>query len=359
MKLNIATNFDENLIREAARYKEAVVLFGKASDDFIGGGVDKSLLKDISFDKVEGYIKLSKKYGIDFNYVLNAPTTANYEFTESGKEKINNILDRLSELELESVTVGNPYLIKYIKENFKRIRIKASANLAIDSVEKARKVKKMGVDILVLDPLLINRDFETLKKIKNEIGGELELIVNNNCLMDCPYLPYHSNYLGLLSIVDNQTNDFCYLNCSSCRLSDSVNYLKSDIIRPEDLYYYEEIGYERFKIIDRCSPTEYLIKRIKAYSERKYDGNLLDLIQHFGYKDSIKPNQYIENIYINNKALDGFLDYFASGHCDGRNCIKSCKHCSNYAAQAITVNKEFISEALLIKKNEAIDMTKR
>lgn len=352
MKLNIATNFDERLIKEAAKYKEVTVLFGKATDDFVGGGVDKSLLNSVSFDMVEKYIKLAKEYGIDFNYVINAPTIANSEFTNDGKEKLKSLLERLNDLSLESVTVANPFIVTYIKNNFKNIRIKASANMAIDSVEKARKVRKMGVDILVLDPLLVNRDFKTLKKIKEEIGGELEIIVNNNCLMDCPYLNYHSNFLGLLNVVNKESKDFCYINCSSSRLANLVNYLKSDIIRPEDLHIYEEMGYERFKIIDRCTPTEYLIKRIRAYAERNYNGNLLDLIQHFGYKDCVDPNQYIENIFIDNKALEGFLDYFVSGHCDGRNCLESCKHCANFADKAIRVNKEFVSKTLADKKTE-------
>jgi len=52
---------------------------------------------------------------------------------------------------------------------------------------------------------------------------------------------------------------------------------------PEDLHYYEKLGYETFKIVERNTPTQILLERVKAYSERRYDGNLLDLVQNYAY----------------------------------------------------------------------------
>ena len=63
----------------------------------------------------------------------------------------------------------------------------------------------------------------------------------------------------------------------------------ADWIRPEDLVHYEALGYDSFKLAGRNLPTEVLITRLKAYAGRRYDGNLLDLVQDFGC--SGKPKQ--------------------------------------------------------------------
>lgn len=35
--------------------------------------------------------------------------------------------------------------------------------------------------------------------------------------------------------------------------------------------------------MERNAPTELLLARVKAYAERRYEGNLLDLVQPYGY----------------------------------------------------------------------------
>ena len=353
MYLNVATNFDQKYLDEVSKFKEVTVLFGKLPSDCIGGGVETSKLQDISDAQFETHILEAKKRGILFNYVINTPSMNNHEFTEEGRKQLNNLLEYLSGFELESITVSNPYLIRYIKKNFKNIPIKASSILLIDSVEKARHVKNMGADILVIDALLINRNFDILKSIRKAIDGEIEIMLNNNCLSNCPYLTYHQCFLGNNSRNNHYHHpyDFSYTNCSNMRLKDPAYWLKGDWIRPEDLDRYEEIGYERFKITDRSAPTDVLIKRIEAYVNRSYDGNLLDLILHYCYNDSILPEEYLENIYIDNKKLDGYIDFFLKNNCKTLDCTK-CTHCNKYAKSAIHVNQDFINEMLNNKRNE-------
>lgn len=344
MILNVANScFSEDFLNEVSRFNTVKILFGKLPNDIIGGGCEAILLPDVNKDILVNYIQQAYSKGILFNYVINSPFLNNLETSENGRKKINELLDFLNTLPLESVTVANPFLLMYIKKNYKNLRVKASATFMIDSVDKALKIKQMGADIIVLDPLLVNRNFETLRKIRSIIGEEIELIVNNNCLLNCPMLTYHQTYLGLSSKKDccNSSSDLCYSICSQLRLSDSCYYIKGDWIRPEDLHYYEEIGYDRFKIIDRCAPSDIMVKRIKAYTERKYSGNLLDLIQHYCYQDEIDRTEYLKNIYIDNSKLDGFLEHFVSGKCNGRDCSPSCNYCRKFADSAIEINKSF------------------
>lgn len=144
-------------------------------------------------------------------------------------------------------------------------------------------------------------------------------------------------------------------------------YIKSPWIRPEDVKEYENIGVEHFKITERDFPTAEIIKRVKAYSEREYNGNLLDLIQGHGWNISkeqlsIKGNdkkltskneiikeickirglgcerKYPKHIYIDNQKLNGFIDYFKAGYCNG-NCF-NCNYCKKIANNVIVRNNE-------------------
>jgi hypothetical protein len=67
--------------------------------------------------------------------------------------------------------------------------------------------------------------------------------------------------------------DYCSLICNDLRLREPVNYLRANWIRPEDLPIYEEMGYHNFKIVERNTPTAILLERVKAYANRRYDGN--------------------------------------------------------------------------------------
>jgi collagenase-like PrtC family protease len=188
MMLNVAANFEDEYLDELSKYPEVRVVFGRLATDFVGGGCESALLKDISRQRLQSYVQRAKEKGIAFNYVINSPSVNNEEHSSHGKGELNRLLEFLSSLDLESVTIANPFLVLYIKRNFPNLRTKASANFAIDSLEKARYVRNMGIDILVLDPLLINRDFAALRAIRQALGDEIEILVNNNCLMNCPFL---------------------------------------------------------------------------------------------------------------------------------------------------------------------------
>lgn len=354
MRINIAANYEEGFIDKISRYKEVTTIFGKLASDYIGGGIETSKLSEISLDYLRDYINLAASKNISFNYILNAPVLGNNEFTAEGRQRVHELLELLDSLELESVTVANLYLIHYIRKNFSNIPVKTSATMMIDSVDKAKYMERLGVKILVLDPMLVNRDLKMLKAIRKAVSCDIELIINNNCISRCPYLYYHQCYLGFNSrnVGQHVPFDFCYTNCSKLRVLDPLYWIKSDWIRPEDIGYYEEIGIDRFKIIDRATPVDELVKRIEAYIKKSFDGNFLDLILHYGYKDSIKPEEYLSNIYIDNRKLDGFMSPFLKGDCDSLNCGVECTHCHRYAENAISINDDFRQRVLAIKDQE-------
>jgi collagenase-like PrtC family protease len=355
MKISVAANFEEGYLERLAKHKEVVNVYGKLPADFIGGGYETSKLPDVSVEKLESYIRKANNLGISFSYVINATVMNNDEYTKAGIKKLHELLSFLDTQNLESVTVSNVYLIHYIRKNFPNLPIKISANLMIDTVEKARHFESLGAKIIVLDPMLVNRNMKMLKAIRRAVSCELELIVNNNCFTKCPYLSYHQSYLSFNSRTVNESDhtpfDFCYTTCSRLRVLDPGYWVKADWIRPEDMPAYENIGYDRIKIIDRSTPADVLVKRVEAYANRSYDGNLLDLILHYGYKDTITPQEYLDNIYIDNKKLDGFFEKsFFRADCSHLNCNVDCTKCFDHATEAMSINEEW-RQKMIEKKN--------
>ena len=161
------------------------------------------------------------------------------------------------------------------------------------------------------------------------------------------------------------------MTCAEKLLSNPVEILKSAFIRPEDIHYYEEAGVDNIKLVERSMTTDALARIVKAYTERSYDGNMMDLIHGLskyiiynnkkfywkGLKYLLQPskinlfkahklvNQLSElrerkefnesfDLYIDNKKLDGFMEYFQKGNCH-RDC-NICNYCDNYAKKAIS-----------------------
>jgi collagenase-like PrtC family protease len=346
MELSIATIFDNTLI-DRVKGTSVKNLFGKLTQDFVGGGLEPFKLDTVTREQVENHIGYAHEHGITYNYTLNSPCLANAEFSENGRMELRQLLDWLVSAEVDSVTVSIPLLLRIIKKEYPEIQVKVSSSVCVDSVIKARRWEEMGADCIVLDPMVVNRDFEMLNAIRKAVGIDLELIINNNCLWHCPFLTYHQSCMGHTSRGDGNSSsyDYCYLSgCSLRRVTDPAILLMTDWIRPEDLSHYEELGYTQFKIIDRATPMEFMVERVRAYENRSFEGNLLRIMQHFGYRDIFNPEEIMKHIYIDNQALDGFIEHFKKHHCSIMDCGRTCRHCHRYAEKAVRIAPEFQAE---------------
>jgi hypothetical protein len=136
--------------------------------------------------------------------------------------------------------------------------------------------------------------------------------------------------------------------------------------------------------------TKALALIVKAYTERSYDGNMMDLIHGLskyiiynnnkyywkGLKYLLQPgkinllkahklvnklsdlrNEKAFNesfdLYIDNKKLNGFLDFFHQGNCH-RDC-KECNYCNKFAEKAVSY---LVPVAKHEKAMEALRQTK-
>lgn len=382
MRLSVATNFDSELVEQCRDYP-VTELFGKLRTDAVGGGRAPYQLAKISRRRLAEHVRHLRSFNIDFNYLLNASCMGNREITRKGQKAINELLDWISDIGVNAVTVATPFMLQMIKARHPHLKVRISVFGGIDRVRKAQMWEEMGADCIVLDSILVNRELETLAEIRKAVKCDLELMANNNCLTSCAMSPMHMNSLAHTGQSWHENKgffiDWCFLKCTEMKMRDPVNYIRSEWIRPEDLPLYEKMGYDLFKLAERDIPTEKMMTRVKAYADRHYDGNLLDLIQPYGFK-GIKENHSYYNhglgwllrfilrpslvnplrmlplkrlaelrgmtrpiegnppVYIDNRALDGFMEKFKTTRCIDTDC-EECRWCHDFAEKAVRIDE--------------------
>lgn len=384
MNISLATNFDDALIDHVRPYP-VDELFGKLSSDVTGGGRASYQIVGVDRRRVAEHVRAAHGAGIRFNYLLNAACLDNQEFTRRGQKEIRALLDWLTEIGVEAVTVASPFLLKIVKTCYPHLRTRVSVFACIDHVRKARMWEDLGADRLMLDGLLVNREFRLLRAVRESVKCDLELLVNNSCMASCAYSPYHMTTLAHASQSRHRSKgffiDWCFLRCSMMKLESPVDYIRSEWIRPEDLPLYEDLGYHRFKVTERGAPTEVLVRRVRAYARRRYEGNLLDLVQPYGFSEDdsdpdagwrglrwrikhllrpfladvrrlwnvkrlaeargmLKPVAGNPPVFIDNRALDGFMERFLAKGCKDVEC-DACRYCHRWADRAVKIDPEY------------------
>ncbi len=394
--LSVATNFDNGFLDAIAGYPVTEV-FGKLSSDPVGGGRASFMLPTLSRRHFEHHVRAARSKGIGFNYLLNPACLDNREYTRQGQREIEALLEYVEGAGVSAVTISLPFLLPIIKKRHPRLKVRVGVYARVDGVAKARYWEDGGADCITLESLSVNRDFGLLAALRKALKIELQLIVNANCQLFCPLAGQHMVNLSHASQKGHPSRgfviDWCALRCSYDKLKDPVHYLRSEFIRPEDLGLYLDMGYDSFKVLERGAPTPVLTRRVKAYSEGRYDGNLLDLIQPFGYKEKrdtslsaglLTRAKYLfrprlvrlsslmklkdlatrrgmlaalegEPVHIDNSQLAGFIAGFKERDCRSADC-DACGWCASYTRKAVTIDEAYRSELLKLYEEAFGDM---
>jgi collagenase-like PrtC family protease len=383
VRFSVACNFDPELVSRVAPYPVYEV-FGKLTRDYFGGGRPSFYLPEVGKAELAGYVQKVHAQGIEFNYLLNASSMNNVEFTTRGQRELRSLLDWLSEIGVDTITVGNLFFLRLIKQRYPHFGVRVSSHRETDNPRKARFWEDNGADCIVISETTVHREFEVLQAMREAVKVDLSLIVNNWCRQDCAIASNHAVLLSNASRNDSQhfPLDYCSVYCNAYRLEEPVNYIRANWIRPEDLPRYRKLGYTNFKIVERNTPTDLLALRVWAYARERYDGNLLDLVQNYAYPKSVlkkrdeqlfslkrmakyffKPSevnllrfrQVVEfgkalsmlypregdnPVYVDNRALDGFLSRFETAGCESVDCER-CRYCHQWAEKAVSFDPEW------------------
>lgn len=328
---------------------KVVEVYGQiTTGNLIHSGRAAQLLPETGFRELERYVKYCKEHHIEFSYTLNSSCLGNREFSEEGISEVYGLLENLSNIGVEILTIAMPPLFEVVQHSGFKFRTKASAICEINSVGKALFYKNIGAERMVIEPDT-TRDFKKIKRICAAFGDGVEIIINSFCFRNCAYKMFHYNHESHC----NQTNknqaltNYYFHRCTMKKAEQLENIIKLNWIRPEDLRYYKEAGINYFKIQGRQSVMRGdLVKTIECYFKEDYDGNLHNLLTLFDTYNSFHP-------YIDNKKLDGFVQKFYEDpdFCE-EDCTR-CGYCDHYAKKSMDQEKtlELMSKALVFYRD--------
>lgn len=375
MQLSIAVNWDMELLDGLAHIPAVTSVYAKMPFDLVGGGRAGVVVPSVEWDSVAGYIDAAHERGLSFCYLINAPCLNNLEQTEDGKKQLLGFVGQLADIGVDSVSIANLALVSLVRLNFPHLAIRGSVLSWPTNLSRIKYQESLGVDPLILPYSEFNRDFKMLGKIRSGCSCGLQLFANVSCIYNCHYLAEHACSVGHASQSAHGTAratsffDFYLWQCARRRLLHPELFLSSRWIRPEDLHVYEALGYEEFKIIDRSRSTSWLLRAAAAYAERRYRGNLLDILslEMFGdpggfhgsldeqvrerMRDYDKEERGLMlrmlklrrrllamDIHIDNAELDGFLGGFQKIRCAETYC-EECRYCHRYAERAVRFDR--------------------
>ena len=174
---------------------------------------------------------------------------------------------------------------------------------------------------IILDRSL-NRDLDrladTARKCRKSFPDlKLELLANEGCLAYCPFKLSHDAYIAL---ANHEGHDCTYLlnkELGCMRLVDEQPHriLQSPFIRPEDMELYL-CHIDTIKLCGRTLGSGFLQRAISAYIDRRYDGNLLDLLDTLQW---LAPSLHVDNSSLSFDFAN--MLSMCDNHCD------SCGFC--------------------------------
>ncbi len=354
MRLVIGTNFDDNLIMEINKYP-VKYLFGSFKKTITGHGRASFILPDIDEEHFKSHIALIHRNNMKFLYVMNSAVLNGNEYSPEFNKNIENEIEKLVSYGVDGFIVALPFLIGKIRNEYPDLEISASSFARISTMREIEEYRNLGVNTIILNEDT-SRDFKFLEKVNNYVKDndmDMEVITDNSCLFGCPYRRTHDVVSSLSSKTDDRKFWFEYplLFCATDVYNDPKNIIKMRWIRPEDTKLYEDIGIDRFKLASRTKNTNWILRSIKAYSDRSYNGNLLDILSYpqgnavpKAMEKISGPENYNElrKVYIDNtKFPEKWLNFFKHNDCNSMSC-ESCGYCDKIAAQTMSINNKNI-----------------
>lgn len=300
--------------------------------DCLGSGRLVRQMPKVDLQDLQEYIQYSKGKGIDFNYTFNSTHLQNREFTEGGAREIKRFLDRLYDAGVRWLTITLPSLMELVKSTGYDFKIKASTLCQVTNPNRAEAYKRMGVEKIVVDES-VNKDFFTLKRIRESFGEGVEIIVNQVCDKNCMYRMFHYNMISGDSSGTTSKVSINYYEhrCVLQQLKTLDNLLKLCWVRPEDLKYYVDIDVRHFKLQGRHTFVQggEAVKTVKYYFQESFAGNLMDLLTMFAKLTSFA-------VFVDNKKLEGFIKPFYEKENFCKNDCKNCRYCESFARKCIS-----------------------
>ena len=239
-------------------------VYGSLPRGVLGNGRAQGTVVDV--EDYVGYRNYARSQNVDFYYTLNAPHTPRY-IMENEREIENDLHWIMDELQPDALIMASQGLMRKVRFILGDIPIHISS---IARVSKARDIGKYldfePKKIIVQHDVGRNfRDLEDINRRGEELGIDITVMLTESCLRRCPDMRAHYDHVGQ----GGDDRNF-HFGCSSQKLLHPHELLKANVIRPEDVGFYENRGISHFKITGRSKRVEWLPLVTRAYSERNF-----------------------------------------------------------------------------------------
>lgn len=319
-------------------------VFGALPDSPLNSARPSSRIPKVDWIKFQKQVNTLSENNIYFNYLFNTQQ----QLTEDLKDRLNWFLENLLSIGVFNLTIGTLELARFIRASFPVFNQTLSLTYGIKSIKQLDEIENHLFNSIYLNGAFVNRDFRKIRQFVNNSDFEIRLYANLSCIANCPVIKQHYN---LFSQPFDETvardNDSFFKGCSLAKLSNPIEYIQMPWIRPEDIQAYIEEGVTHFKLSDRLSTTEVLVRIANAYISGKSTDNLFDIIErngdkykYFNLQDA--PNNVVR-IYNKNIPRD-FIEHFRNGNCQSKDL--SCSYCQDIADDAVSIANVNISSLL-------------
>ncbi|MCR3758676.1 hypothetical protein KYB31_06660 [Clostridium felsineum] len=257
-------------------------------------------------------------------------------------------LERIKPLGADKVTISNLTFLKLQGEYIKNLgyEIELSVVSNIDSVEKIDQLMYVHpyIDSICLYNNFLNEG-DALNYIRTKYNKlKLKILVNHLCMYNCAaHVEHHDIQCNIMvdKMDTSNINEWRLFSnqrqimpssklCNFAMENRNINVLReTSFLRPEDLGLYDNF-IDLYKISGREHPADEILKWIKIYGERKYSGNLLDIVDV-----PFNPTYGLDN--------EKFPEAYASTKF---NCSHKCYKCG-YCNKIIEDVKIKASEAII------------
>lgn len=257
-------------------------------------------------------LKSIRNANIPLNLLFNANCYGADAMSRSFFNKIGNVIDYINEnFSLQSVTTTSPLIAKFIKNNFADIKVRASVNMEIGTIQGMKYLSDYFDSFYIKREY--NRNFDKIRELKewcDNNGKQMFMLANSGCLNYCSAHNFHDNIVAHESEIRKMDNAYVFSGICKEYLKNEENYSNlydnMNFVRPEDIIKYEDY-FEAVKLATRVHSNPSMV--LKSYINAKYSGDILRLLEpaHSIYPyvlengneiKLVKLNTQEENLYV-------------------------------------------------------------
>ncbi len=282
-------------------------------------GSGRNYVHQVDFQEASRQVSYARRHNISLSLAFNTVCFGREKFREDFLQSFTDFLRMAESAGFSHIILSDPYLMEIVKDEFPGLGVIVSVFAEVDSENRLAFYNDLGVDRIII-PHELNRNLHRLEKFVKLSRCPLEVILNLGCTHYCARADAHSSFTGHYcgSIMQVVMGDYYTAYCNHRKLTRPWEFLCQDWIRPEDVYRYENIGIQYFKLAGRATSTRWIIRAARAYLDRCHHGNLLDLISSYYPITERACFQGGPLPPIPNKMLDKYMEelYNCSHQCD-------------------------------------------